>query len=174
MSDCGWVNFRYDVALALPDNPHVEVTAFQLTDEGRILKDIGNVAAYRARLVEKTEAEIRRQQLNDVMLESNIANVQIAEQSMFVNKQLAALTERSVSVNMSIAQLTTWIAVATAIAAVYYMAELFDFYQTHFLSWICAAYFVSGGILGLSIPLLIMRLRKSQRKTKPDEQKTNP
>src|ERR1700723_3934254 len=67
MSDFGWVIFRYDIGVALPDDPHTAVVSFQLTDEGRILKALDDVPTYQEYVGDKMNKEITRQQLSDIL-----------------------------------------------------------------------------------------------------------
>ncbi len=149
MADFGWLAYRFDVPLALLDNPHQEVVSLQLTDEGRILKALASVQAYQAYINDKLENEVRRQRLNDILLESNIVNGTITRRLYY--SQVA-------------------IALATTAAALYYTAELFDFYESHLLSWLYAAYLVFGVLIGIPIGILLhraIRFRKSSQKQPP-------
>ena len=103
MADFGWLAYRFDIGLALVNNPHQEIVSFQLTDEGRILKSLGDIPTYHSFVANRRNEELRRQQLNDTLLESNLIN--------------GTITKR-----LYVA--TAWIAVTGIVAALYYLLQV--------------------------------------------------
>lgn len=58
------------------------------------------------------------------------------------------------------------LAVSTGVAAVYYLFELFDFFQTHSLNWQHTAYFLSGLGTGLLLNWLTLQIKKYLNRSK--------
>ena len=100
MADYGWVVFRYDIGVALPESPNVEVLSFQLTDDGRKLKALGSVHLYHRYIEDKMSSEQNSKRLNDLMVDSNLVNGKLTKRLFFVN---------------------LWIAGSTVVAGLYYL-----------------------------------------------------
>lgn len=130
LKDYGFIVYRFD---------DMEVgLSIELTERGRILKALGTIDDFNKYTEERMLQELRRQQLSDRLLESNIIN--------------GSLTKRLYYVNIAIA-------VATAVAALYYLLSIQyllkdknpALYNTAYPYWVtgCMALGTTGILVGI-------------------------
>jgi|GEM_PF-4997964 hypothetical protein len=117
----------------------------QLTDKGRMLKECGTINAYNQLLSAQKEEEAKEIEWRK---ETSRRQHHLAEVQ-------ADLSKNQLHVNI-------WIALSTAVGAVYGFFQLTDFYSQHSLNLQHCAYFLSGFVLAVIAMLLIRLLMKTR------------
>ena len=124
---------------------------YKFNKRGKKLIEIGTLNKFIQWEKEQEANELERRKLSDVLLKGSVSTLSINKRLLWINR---------------------WIALATVAAAIYYLFQMFDYYQIHFLNYNYLSYLVTGLILGAILSLAIKPLWELLRKKSTDDSVT--